>query len=51
MVDGLKEWVLMNESGEDLERKINTELRAGKPVITLCDYVAEFERVALKESE
>ena len=50
MVDGLKEWVA-NDSGDDLERKIDRELSMGKPVIALCEYVAEFERVALKESE
>ena len=48
VVDGLKEWVA-NDSGDDLERKIDRELSMGKPVIALCEYVAEFERVALKD--
>ena len=50
VVDRLKEW-LATDSEDDLERKINRELSMGKPVIALCEYVAEFERVALKESE
>ena len=50
VVDGLKEWVA-SDSGDDLKRKINRELSMGKPVIALCQYVAEFERVALKESK
>ena len=50
VVDGLKEWVA-NDSEDDLERNINRELSMGKPVIALYEYVAEFERVALKESE
>ena len=47
VVDGLKEWVA-NESGDDLERKINRELSTGKPVNALCVYVGKFERVSLK---
>ena len=47
VVDGLKEWVA-NDSGDDLERKINRELSTRKPVIALCEYVAEFKRVVLK---
>ena len=50
VVDGLREWVA-NDSRVDLERKINRELSMGKPVIALCEYVAGFEIVALKESE
>ena len=50
VVDALKEWVA-NDSEDDLERIINRELSMGKPVIALCEYVTEFERVALKESE
>ena len=50
VVDGLKEWVA-NDSGDDQERKINRELSMGKPGTALCEYVAEFQRVALKESE
>ena len=50
VVDGLKEWVA-SDSGDDLERKINKESSTGQSVIALCKRVAEFKRVALKESE
>ena len=50
VVYGLKEWVA-NDSEDDLEREINRELTTEKPVIALCEYVAELDRVAMKESE
>ena len=47
LADELKQWKEGAE-GIALERKVNATLN-GKPVQALCEYVAEFEKLARKE--